>query len=134
LLEVATAGCHCLAEKPLLWPALELDIGELVCAFQQRGLLLQMVTQWPFSLHAFSQLHGPLPSSIDSFTMRLSPTSIGPYMIPDAAPHFISLLQALAGTGDCEEVKLLSKSPDELTLKCRYRQFFQRRRTKSRAV
>ncbi|MFT6287797.1 MAG: hypothetical protein ACJA09_002553 [Alcanivorax sp.] len=55
-------------------------------------------------------------------------------MIPDAAPHFISLLQALAGTGDCEEVKLLSKSPDELTLKCRYRQFFQRRRTKSRAV
>jgi predicted dehydrogenase len=121
LREVVAAGCHCLAEKPLLWPASEREVGELVRAFQQRGLLLQMVAQWPFSLQEFSQLHGPLSSSIDNFTMRLSPISIGPHMIPDAAPHFISLLQALVGTGDCEEVKFLSKNPDELTLKCRYR-------------
>jgi hypothetical protein len=120
LLEVAAAGCHCLAEKPLVWPASEQELGELVSAFQQRGLLLQMVAQWPFSLHEFGQLHGPLPSRIDTFTMRLSPISIGPHMIPDAAPHFVSLLQALVGTGDCEDVTLLSRDSDELTLMCRY--------------
>ena len=106
LRQVAEAGCHCLVEKPLAWPAGEEEVMALVAGFERRGLLLQMVAQWPTTLAAFERLHGPLPSRIDSFRMRLSPISIGPDMVTDSAPHFISMLQALLGPGDCTDVTI----------------------------
>jgi predicted dehydrogenase len=99
---VAAAGCHCLVEKPLAWPATKAQVDQLVGAFEQRQLLLQLVTQWPTTLPAFSELHGAIPATVDQFAMRLSPISIGPTMVTDSAPHFISMLQALLGPGDCE--------------------------------
>jgi predicted dehydrogenase len=118
---VAAAGCHCLVEKPLAWPASEAQMDELIAAFERRGLLLQMVAQWPSSLPAFRQLHGVLPGGIDRFSMRLSPISIGPEMITDSAPHFISLLQALLGAGDFSSVGLLRKGEQSLQLESQYR-------------
>ena len=118
---VAEAGCHCLVEKPLAWPASEAQIHELLAAFEKRGLLLQMVAQWPGTLPAFQQLHGGLPARIDRFAMRLSPISIGPEMITDSAPHFISLLQALLGAGDFSSVRLLRKGERSLQLESQYR-------------
>ena len=121
---IARAGCHCLAEKPLVWPATQAQFDTLADSFVERGLLLQVVAQWPATLAVFEQLHGPLPASIRQFSMRLSPISIGPDMITDAAPHFISMLQALLGPGECTEPALeLSRQGDAeyLRLACGYR-------------
>ena len=126
LQQVAEAGCHCLVEKPLAWPADDDTINRLLQAYEQHGLLLQMVTQWPTTLPAFNQLHGRLPETIESFTMRLSPISIGADMITDSAPHFISMLQALAGPGEFTDCATkLDNGTDEptearLLLNCQY--------------
>ena len=114
-------GKDILVEKPLAWPASEAQIHELLAAFEKRGLLLQMVAQWPGTLPAFQQLHGGLPARIDRFAMRLSPISIGPEMITDSAPHFISLLQALLGAGDFSSVGLLREGERSLQLESQYR-------------
>jgi predicted dehydrogenase len=121
----ASAGRHCLVEKPLAWPATAAQVDSLVSDFEQRGLLLQMVDQWPTTLPAFAELHGGLPQTVDSFTMRLSPISIGSDMITDSAPHFVGMLQALLGPGDCEGVRIASETAGDgeqaLRLDCSYR-------------
>lgn len=124
LAAVAEAGCHCLVEKPLMWPAAEQEVQAIVEGFTRRNLLLQMVTQWPTTLSAFTALLGPLNRPITEFAMGLSPISIGLTMVPDSAPHFISLLQALLGTGECEQVNIAIEGDaesDRLTLSCNYR-------------
>ncbi|MEH6568098.1 MAG: Gfo/Idh/MocA family oxidoreductase [Halioglobus sp.] len=123
---IASARCHCLVEKPLAWPIDQKDIIEILDTYNARDLLLQLVTQWPQSLSTFTKLHGPLASTITDFTMGLSPISIGPNMIPDSAPHFISMLQALVGPGEFEQVEITVQhsregEPNTLQLACTYR-------------
>ncbi len=122
---IAAANCHCLVEKPLAWPAAEEEVSSLINHFGQKDLLLQLVGQWPQTLSAFSRLHGPLPQRITDFAMGLSPISIGPNMVPDSAPHFISMLQALLGPGQCEQVRITlseygPEGPEQLALECHY--------------
>ena len=117
---IADSDSHCLVEKPLAWPASESQVAELVHEFESRNLLLQLVGQWPTTLKAFEQLHGSAPKDITRFRMRLSPISIGEDMVTDSAPHFISMLQTLAGTGDCLDCRLQQPSSDKLSLYCRY--------------
>lgn len=120
----ASAGRHCLVEKPLAWPATAAQVDSLVRGFEQRGLLLQMVDQWPTTLLAFAELHGGLPQTVDSFALRLSPISIGSDMITDSAPHFVGMLQALLGPGDCAQVRINSEAASggeqALRLACEY--------------
>ena len=119
--QVAEAGCHCLVEKPLAWPASQERVDQLVKKFEDRKLLLQLVGQWPTTLSAFSALHGGLPDKIESFSMRLSPISIGEDMITDAAPHFISMLQSLAGPGNCLSCTIkIDPGNEKLALACNY--------------
>lgn len=120
LVQVAEAGRHCLVEKPLAWPLTEDTSDELIGAFEQRGLLLQVVNQWPTTLPAFAELHGDPANTVEQFSMRLSPISLGPDMITDSAPHFIGMLQALAGPGDCTDTSINSLSNEELHLDCHY--------------
>ncbi|MEP4149143.1 MAG: Gfo/Idh/MocA family oxidoreductase [Halioglobus sp.] len=121
LQQVAEAGCHCLVEKPLAWPATEVEIDALIAQFESRSLLLHLVGQWPTTLSAFAELHPDAPTGIDSFSMRLSPVSIGEDMITDAAPHFISMLQAIAGPGECLSCDItLEPGANKLALNCQY--------------
>ena len=125
LLAIAEANCHCLVEKPLIWPANDSQVLTVLEAFKERSLLLKMVAQWPQTLRGFTAVHGPLPETISHFSMRLSPISIGENMIPDSAPHFISMLQALAGPGDFNDINIefQSSAPqkiDGLVLGCNY--------------
>jgi hypothetical protein len=104
---IADAGCHCLVEKPMLWPGSEASAAAIVDRFASRNLLLDVVGQWPFALEQFEALHSTLPHPVESLTMRLSPISIDDSMIPDAAPHFVSLLQALVGPGDFADINIV---------------------------
>ncbi len=126
LIAISEANCHCLAEKPLLWPADDQEVLTVLQAFENRGLLLQMVAQWPQTLTGFTQVHGPIPENINQFAMRLSPISIGSDMVPDSAPHFISMLQALLGPGDFHDIEVelqtsKGKQIDRMQLDCSYR-------------
>lgn len=126
LTAIAQANCHCLVEKPLVWPASDQKALTVLEAFKDRDLLLKMVAQWPQTLLGFEQVHGSIPETISRFAMRLSPISIGSDMVPDSAPHFISMLQSLVGPGDFHDIKLElhtahREQPDSMVLDCIYK-------------
>lgn len=103
------AGVHIFCEKPLVSPELE-DVPALIEDFfrkaQERSVVIAMNSQWPFCLSSYEELCGKIdPSTIERFSIRLSPTSSGREMIPDAVPHALSLLHWVAGNG---EIKALS--------------------------
>ena len=126
-LEAATnAGCHVFCEKPLWWPEQEMQTPEcakrlshdtlrLVERARKSDIALQLNTQWVFTLPGFYALHpqpNPGPRTIETFSMWLSPQSMGKDMIIDAAPHALSMLYALFGAGRIENLRYDSPSDD----------------------
>ncbi len=124
---VADAGCHALVEKPFIWPASQRELDAIVATFSGKGRLLQVVNQWPNTLPYFEELHGSFATPPSDFQMRMSPLSLGPSAIPDSSPHFLGMLHALLGPGQCEDVviKLVTggggHSLHELRVGCNYR-------------
>jgi len=122
------AGLHVLCEKPFVWG--EGDVVDaarrVVSGFESRRLVLRESCQWPYTLEAFLALHpearGATPTR---FSMRLSPISAGAPMIPDAVPHALSMLQAIAPAADVriERLRFSTRRPDapELSIGFEYR-------------
>jgi len=109
LARAADAGVDCLCEKPLWWGE-SADRGSeterLIDAFLSEGKILGTLTQWPFTLPAFYDLHPDVRDEpLERFEMHLGPISRGPRMILDSASHPISMLQALAGPGRVDEAQ-----------------------------
>jgi len=113
-----TAGCHVFCEKPLWFPPLaEMPgsaddiadaVSRILAVAAVADLHIGVNLQWPFTLAHYRQLH-PLPddaAQIQSFDMRLSPASQGRAMVLDSAPHLISMLHALLGQGDVDNLEL----------------------------
>ena len=93
------AGRHVLCEKPLFWHP---ETGDWAAAardledrFAAKGLVFGINAQWPWTVPAFEELHGPLQDLPRTLSMGLTPASNGREMIGDAAPHPLSLAQAL---------------------------------------
>lgn len=102
---VAAAGCHCLCDKPLLWPPGP-PTSSILDAFEKRGKHLALLTQWPHTLPAFYALHPDLAAQgVESFFMRLSPSSSGPRMLLESLSHPLSMLERLCGHATVEAVK-----------------------------
>jgi hypothetical protein len=110
------AGCHVFCEKPLWWSKsnTRIDIQnisnqttELVRLCSTNKVLLQLNTQWPYTLPTYYELYPLLKkqTSIKSFSMCLSPQSHGCTMIIDAAPHLLSMLYALVGSGKINNIE-----------------------------
>lgn len=125
---VAKYDVHCLCEKPLGWDeSSELRIArteEAVAEFATGRRLLDLVTQWPETLDGYFTLYPELRDQpIERFEMLLSPINTGPTMVPDAAPHPISMLQHLLGHGDIGEARVEYSSDQrrELCLDFTYR-------------
>jgi predicted dehydrogenase len=92
-------GLHVLCEKPFVWGG-EQPVtlaGALARRFQQRGLHLVVNAQWPLALDAVRALHPDLAlDRVQDVGLEMAPPSRGPHMLPDALPHALSLLYALA--------------------------------------
>jgi predicted dehydrogenase len=111
------AGLHVLCEKPLVWGGADpaARAAELVAGFEERRLLLVENCQWPFTLEAYAELFpGSLATPPARFAMRLSPLARGARMLPDALPHALSLLQALAPAreAEVEGMRFSSRDPE----------------------
>lgn len=92
-------GLHVLCEKPLVWGGEQpvTTAGALARRFQQRGLHLTVNAQWPLALAAFAALHpGMALDAVGEVTLEMAPPARGPHMLPDALPHALALLYALA--------------------------------------
>lgn len=102
---VADAGCHCLCDKPLLWPPGP-PASSILDAFEKRGKHLALLTQWPLTLPAFYELHPDLAAQgVESFFMLLSPASTGPRMLLESLSHPLSMLERLCGHAPVEAVR-----------------------------
>ncbi|MEJ2114635.1 MAG: Gfo/Idh/MocA family oxidoreductase [Gammaproteobacteria bacterium] len=112
------AGCHVFCEKPLCWPSTEIIVEsdirritnkatELVELCNAKKVLLQLNTQWPYTLPAYYKLYPQLKiqQTIESFSMWLSPQSLGSTMIIDAVPHLLSMLYSLLGSGKINNIE-----------------------------
>jgi hypothetical protein len=124
------AGVHVLCEKPLWWggeddvshDALEVSVRELAEGFLERGKLLALNTQWPFTLPTYRTLFpGVGDDGVQRFEMLLSPTSTGARMIVDAGPHLLSMLAALVGPGTIEQGDMDTLPDEGLELYFTYR-------------
>lgn len=130
------ANCHIFCEKPLWWPSkivsnedvlsLADKTTQLIKSFQQQGLIVQLNTQWPFTLPTYYEIYPAAEkyntADIESFAMWLSPQSMGEYMIIDAAPHLLSMLYAIVGAGRIENIRSTSTQTaiKELTIEFDY--------------
>jgi predicted dehydrogenase len=90
---------HVLCEKPLVWGSADAVTwaGALARRFAQRGLHLLVNAQWPHALPSFCTLHPHVAlDRARSLAVRLAPPARGLDMLPDALPHALSLLYAVA--------------------------------------
>ncbi len=117
------ANCHVFCEKPLWWPnnnvANDIDVTSLiektttlVKRFREQNLVLQLNTQWPFTLPTYYEIFPAAEKyqtkEIKNFAMWLAPQSIDKDMIIDAGPHLLSMLYAIVGAGRIENIQSLT--------------------------
>ena len=125
LREVAAASAHCLCEKPMWWEEhmefYEKQTRGAVQGFVDAERYLGLVTQWPETLATFDALHpGVREQDLQTFDMWMGPTSIGPKIVLDAAPHCLSVLEALTGVGEVVAAEASFATPGVLELRFRY--------------
>ena len=101
--ESIEAGLHLFCEKPFVWPLdqeVSVLVEELLDRAARKGLVVCMNSQWPFCLPWYEELCGPLrPEDITGFSMYTQPPGTGLFMVPDAAPHALSMLYQVLGPG-----------------------------------
>jgi Oxidoreductase family, NAD-binding Rossmann fold len=108
LTEALNSDISVFCEKPLLWSGQSGDAkrgSKLIREFRNRGVVLYCNTQWRFILEDVASLLGlQQVLRTNTLEMRLAPASFGSSMVPDAAPHVISLITALGGTSPLSKI------------------------------
>ena len=127
-------GCHIFCEKPLWWPKKKILNDEyihkitketisLVDLCKKKQVNLQLNTQWPFTLPAYYQLYPNFRDPITEFAMWLCPESKDENRILDSVPHLLSMLYALIGAGQIQNINFnndSNSSINELTINFDY--------------
>jgi len=104
LIRSVDAGLHVFCEKPFIWHEggnIQESLETIFNKAENKNLTIAMNTQWPFSLPYYEELCGPIDGrKIDTFFIRLSPTSVGKEMVVDSVPHALSILFHVFGNGE----------------------------------
>ncbi len=118
---------HTLCEKPLVFEEgrdLARDAQAITAAFAAEHRVLMVNEQWPYTLPYFKRCwprgntHGAAPKQLAMF---LSPSERGLAMIPNALPHVLSLLFAVAPAGgDAQDIEIDNSADDRLDVEFRY--------------
>lgn len=119
------SGLHVLCEKPLVYDeqgAFASQAADLIDAFAAAGQWLLVNEQWPYTLSGFQRLHpdAELHRPPRSLELALAPGSSGLRHLPDALPHVLSLLLALAPLGGDAEHVTYRQQGEEIQLTFRY--------------
>ena len=118
-------GLHALCEKPLVFEAAggSADVARpLVDGFFSAGKTLMVNEQWPYTLPWFRRLLPPGEGAVArSLAMLLCPAETGAAMIPNALPHLLSLLLAVAPAGGtARDIEVAGDDPRELHVRFQY--------------
>lgn len=112
--------CHVLAEKPFLWfPETDWSgrAARLESSFAENGLVLAVNAQWPWTLPSLEEALGRSVRGTAKLAMGMQPASRGLQMIGDAAPHPLSVAQALVpGLKDFAELQIARPGDDEVLI------------------
>lgn len=99
---------HVLCEKPFVFDPRRdnfADARAIADGFARAARVLMVNQQWPYTLTAFDRRYPGVRQSagLERFEMLLAPGEDGIEMIPNALPHVLSMLFALAPAGGCAE-------------------------------
>jgi len=112
LIKCLTSGLHIFCEKPFIWDGQRDVRGRIQDIFEkarQKKLTIAMNCQWPFSIEAYEAISGKvIIQNSNTFVMAMAPPFPGREMIPESVPHALSLLYALLGVGEIEDLSFES--------------------------
>ena len=112
-------NCHIFCEKPLWWYNSDTDESisveratnettKLVKQCNDKNLVLQLNTQWPFTLPTYYELYPSKESKTNNvkiFSMWLYPQSTSSNMVIDAVPHVLSMLYSILSAGRIQNIE-----------------------------
>ena len=117
-------GVHIFCEKPFVIPDSGMTHDRLEVLFQtaeEKGLIIAMNSQWPFSLPYYEKICGPInKESLKKFAIRLSPSCSGKEMIPDSVPHALSILYHACGDGHLKNLSIDILNKDHMEISFEY--------------
>jgi hypothetical protein len=95
---------HVLCEKPFVFDPQRDNLADaraIVEGFADAARILMINQQWPYTLAAYDRCYpgGRQSAPLARFEMLLAPAEDGFEMIPNALPHVLSMLSALAPEG-----------------------------------
>lgn len=116
-------GYSVFCEKPFIDPGQKDAAGILEALFalsREKQAVVAMNSQWPFCLPFYEKLCGSIdPGSAGRFFMRLSPVCEGMDMIPDSAPHCLSILHTALGKGEIAGL-IFDEKPGRMDIRFAY--------------
>jgi predicted dehydrogenase len=124
LLRSVELGLSVFCEKPFIRPDVD-DMSEKVEDIfekaKEKRLTVAMNSQWPFALKDYKKICGEIEiKKSNRFFMTMSPFTTGKEMIPEAAPHALSLLYCLLGKGAISDLIFEPAEKDEMLVTFRY--------------
>ncbi len=125
LLKSLDSGLHIFCEKPFVWPEpvdLAQKVEDILEKAREKGLIIAMDSQWPFSIGPYEEICGKLRvKESNTFSIKMSPPFPGREMIPESVPHALSLLHCLLGEGEMENLGFEPRGDRDLIIRFVYR-------------
>jgi hypothetical protein len=115
---------HVFCEKPFIWdgrPDIRKRIEDIFEKAREKGLVVAMNSQWPFSLDDYENICGKIQiQEKNRFFVRMSPFSPGRVMISESVPHPLSLLYCRLGVGTIQALDFEWEGKGEMSIRFTY--------------
>jgi hypothetical protein len=124
LLKCIDSALNVFCEKPFVLcetDEMERRVEEILTKANEKGLIVAMNSQWPFSIPSYETICGKIEvQKINHFLINLSPGVRGREMIPVSVPHALSLLYHVFGPGKIQRLSFESDEARKMTIHFEY--------------